>query len=191
MDIHARTLGLIALGTVLLTVLLPWRANAGVFELSAGFNFNRRNYDDDGSYTLFRRAGGSFGYRFTERSGVEFSYQSSYDHTVVMGYQDLTTRDRVYSISWIQELLGKESAIQPYFKVGAGQLNRTTEGSYANGATPPLVVDSLTGIVGFGGRILLSRQFALRGEATSYLTGGSIATWKDDIAVTIGFSVVF
>ena len=190
MQVRKMTLGWIALGLIGCTILVPWKAAAGVFELSAGFNYNRRNYAE-GSFTLLRRYGGSFGYRFTERSGIEFGFQDAVDHTLIEGYQDLTTHDRVYSISWVQELLGKESAFQPYFKVGVGQLNRDTSGAYANGASPALVVDSLTGVLGAGARIMITRTFAIRSEVTTYLTGGAISTWKDDVAFSIGFSFIF
>lgn len=182
----------LALGAALLALgfLLSRPASAGAFEVSGGFNFNRSNYSET-SYSWNRRWGASVGYHFTERSGIEFSFQDVVDRTMISGYEDTTFHDQVASINWIQELLGKKYAVQPYFKVGVGQLNRTATGVYAGGGSPPLLVDSLTGVAGAGLRIYLTRTFGLRFEGTSYLSGGSIATWRDNFALSFGASIYF
>ena len=91
-------------------------------------------------------------------------------------------------LNWIQNLFTL-AAIQPYFKVGAGQLNRLATGTYANGASPNPQTDSLTAVLGLGTRIYVTRSFAIRAELTSYLTGGSIRTYKDNVGMTLGASV--
>jgi hypothetical protein len=45
--------------------------------------------------------------------------------------------------------------------------------------------------LGAGLRIYLTRAFAIRVEGTSYLEGGSLPTWKDNIAATFGISIYF
>ena len=174
---------------ILFFSVLPKGALAQV-ELSAGFSFSRTNYTTD-SYTWNRKWGASFGYHFTERSGIEFSVQEIVDRTFIVNYEDTTFHDNVYSVSWIQDLAGRHFPVQPYAKIGIGQLNRDASGSYFNGASPPLMVDSVTGVLAAGCRFYLTNNFAVRTEATTYLSGGNISTWKDNIGFTAGLSVVF
>lgn len=162
----------------------------GVFEFSLGFSYSKSNYTDD-NYSWNRRYGASIGYHFSERSGVEFSFQDSLERTYIANYQDTTFKDQIYGLSWIQAVTGRSAPLQPYFKLGVGQLNRDASGSYANGAAPAARVDSLTGILGLGLRVYLSRGFALRGEITTYLQGARIATWKDNLSATAGISIYF
>lgn len=169
---------------------LPALAADGTFEFSVGLSYSKSNYTEQ-NYNWNRRYGVSIGYHFTERSGIEFSFQDSVERTYIANYQDTTFNDRVYGLSWVQALTGKSAPIQPYFKLGAGQLNRDASGSYANGAAPTTRVDSLTGILGVGFRLYLIKGFALRGEVTSYLQGARISTWKDNLSASVGLSLFF
>lgn len=181
-------IGVVSLVLVLLISMLPLQAVAGAFELSAGFNFNRSNYTAS-DYSWTRRWGASIGYHFTDTSEVEIAFQDITDRTSIRNYQDTTFHDQVYSANWVQAFAGKNAAIQPYIKVGIGQLNRDASGSYANGASPPLLVDSLTGVLGAGLRLYLTRGFGIRAEGTTYLTGASIGTWQDNFSVSFGVSL--
>ncbi len=164
-------------------------AHAERFEFSAGFSFSRSNYSE-GNYSWTRRYGATLGYKFSPVSSLEFSVQEAIDRTKIVGYEDTVFTDNVYSVNWIQNLFTL-AAIQPYFKVGAGQLNREASGSYANGTSPNPQTDSLTAVLGLGTRIYVTREFAIRSEVTSYLTGGSIRTYKDNVGMTIGASLAF
>ena len=166
------------------------QAQAGSFEASAGFSFNRSRYSDD-SYSWSRRWGSSLGYHFSDRTELEVAFQDIVDRTKIVGFEDTTFHDTIFSVNWVQGLVGKDWAVQPYVKVGVGQLNREATGSYANGVSPPTIVDSLTGILGAGARIYITRTFAIRTEVSSYLEGGKIKTWQQNIGVTAGLSYYF
>ena len=167
-------------------------ARAGAFEVSLGFSFSRSNYGSEFNYSWTRRWGASFGYEFNEKSQIEFAYQDLTDRTFIDGYQDTVFWDRVYSVNWVQSLLGKAYAFQPYLKAGLGQLNRDASGTYGGGASAPVAqVDSVTGVLGTGFRLYFTRTIAFRAEATSYLTGGSISTWQDNWSTSLGLSLVF
>ncbi|MCM2279506.1 MAG: hypothetical protein NDJ89_15630 [Oligoflexia bacterium] len=181
---------LFALAVWMLQAVIPYRAAAESFEVSTGFSFNKSNYSDN-NYSWTRRWGATFGFHFSERSGIEFSAQDVVDRTSISGYEDTTFHDRIYSINWFQSLAGRNAPLQPYFKIGVGQLNRNASGNYAFGATPPLEVDSVTGVLAGGLRVYLTRTLGLKGEVTSYLTGGRLSTWKDNIGITTGLSVYF
>lgn len=180
----------IALLALALTAVAPEvEARAGsTIEISTGLSFYQSNYSE-GNYSWTRRWGASFGFHFTELTQLEFSFQDITDRTVLPGYEDTTFHDQVYSMDIVQSLTPRNSPLQPYVKAGIGQLNRSATGTYANGASPPLVVDSLTGVIGAGLRVYLTRQFAIRAEGTSYLTGGAISTWQNNFSGTLGVSL--
>lgn len=180
-------------GTLLLLALLPLQASAaggGVWEASVGLSYNRSEYHG-GSFSWNRRWGTSLGYNFSDSSQLEVSFQDVVDHSKFVDFEESNYHDRIYSANWVQSLFGKKYAIQPYFKVGIGQLNRRATVSDTRGRTSESTVDSLTGVLGVGMRIHLTRTFAIRFEATSYLSGGHIDSWKDNIAATVGASIYF
>jgi hypothetical protein len=164
---------------------------AGVVEISAGFSYNRSNYSET-NYSWNRRLGASIGYHLSERSQIELAFQDVMDRTKIEGYEDTTFFDKIYSANWVQAITGKNYPIQPYFKLGIGQLNRKASGNYFGGAArPPDLVDQVTGVLGAGMRIYLTKNFGLRMEGTSYLSGGAIGTWKDNFALNFGLSIYF
>ena len=169
---------------------LPLRALAGVYELGGSYSYTKSTYNA-GSYTWTQKWSGSIGYYFTEDSELEFMYQDSTSKAFTSGYQDITYHDRVYSVNLSYFLFESEAAFRPYFRGGAGQLNRDVTGSYAAGYSPPGRLDEVTVILGAGVKAKLSRIFALKIDADSYLAGGGISTWRDNITLSIGGSFYF
>ncbi len=163
---------------------------AGAFEFASGFSYSRSFYSED-SFNWTKRLGLSLGYHFSDLSEVEFAFQDILERTVISGFEDTTFHDRIYSMSWVQNLLAKSAAIQPYFKLGVGQLNRDASGNYLGFISPPARVDSITGVLGAGFRLYLTKTFAFRVEATSYLAKGSIRGWKNNVVVNFGLSLFF
>ena len=181
----------LGLGSLLaLSHLLSFDARAGRFEMSAGGNFGRSDYGD-GSYNWSRRWGSSFGYRFSESSSLEVSYQDVVERTLINGYQDTTIHDRIYSLDCTQSLFGRGSLVDPYVKLGVAQLNRDATGIYAMGGSPAAQLDALSGLVGLGVRIRLTPALGLRGEVSSYLQGARISTWQNNTGATAGVSFYF
>lgn len=177
---------------VLLWLALPKQAVAGYFEISAGASFNRSNYGE-GSYEWNRRWTGSFGYHFSERTEIELSFSDSVTRTNIPGYQNTTFHDETYSASWIQSFFGKEALLDPYFKLGIGQLNRVATGTYDSygGTTADSQTGSLTEIVGVGLRIRLTKRFGIRAEADTYITEFKLSSWQDNVYITTGLSFYF
>lgn len=165
-------------------------AQAGTFELSFGASYSSSDYGN-GSFSWNRRIGGSIGYYFFSITELELAYQDVVDQTKITGFQDTTTHDIVVSLNVVQTLVPKSFPVQPYIKLGAGQLYREAKGTYAGGAAPPAVIGSLTVIGGAGLKIYITRNFAIRGEATTYMVGGVLSSWKDNIALTGGVSLLF
>ena len=169
------------------------QAHAGVFDVGGTLSYSKSTYNG-GSYTWTRGWTGTFGYFFTQESELEVMYLDSVTKDYLAGSQDITYHDRTYSINMLYHLFTEADPVRPYFKVGIGQLNRNATGTYAaNGAVfaPPSELDQITVILGAGVKVKLASQFSLKGEATSYLSGGNIGSWKDNISVNIGGSYYF
>ena len=184
-----RKISLIALlGLAMMTVTRP--SEAGYWDFSLGFNYNRSEYAN-GSYSWNRRYGTSLGFNFTEATKIEFGFQDSYDRNKFTGFEDSTYHDRVYSLNWVQSFTGKEAFAQPYLKAGVGVLNRDAMTTDSLGRSQSSQTDSITGVVGVGLRMKLTQTLGLRMEGTSYLSGGKVSTWKDNFAATFGVSLYF
>lgn len=177
----------------LLAVVTPREASAGYFELSGGFSYSASSYGRPGDFEWIRRFNFSLGYHFTERTEIEISFQDAVDRTSIQGYQDTTFHDQTYTAAWVQSFLGKDSFIDPYFKLGMGQLNHTARGTYSFFGTvsADAEVDSLTEVIGIGVRFNITKRFGLRLEGDTYITDFKISTWQNNAYFMAGFSFYF
>ena len=177
-------LGLIGLG-------FSTHARAGVFELGGSYAYQKSTYNA-GSYTWSQRWSGSLGYYFSQDSELELMYQDSLNKNYQLGVQDITYHDRVYSMNLLYYLMGQEAAIKPYFRIGGGQLNRDETGTYVgSNFSPPGRLDEITVILGFGLKAKVNSRISIKLDATSYLSGGAVSSWKDNLAISIGGSFYF
>lgn len=165
-------------------------SHAGGIELSGTGMYSKTKYSST-DYNKNTRLVGSIGYSFFTFSEIELSYQKATDRTFIANYQDITLRDEVYSANYMQNLLPQSSPIQPYAKGGVGRLHRKINGSYYNTPAPDRTINQLTVVLGAGMKIFLTRAFAIRGEATSYLQQGRIRSWKDNVSATVGITMHF
>jgi hypothetical protein len=163
-------------------------AHAGLLELSGAFSFSQSSLGKTGTQWT-RRWLGSVGYYFFGLSEIEFAVQDVMYRTKIDNVEDTSFHDRIYSVNWVQSLAPRSSFLQPYFKVGVGQLNRNATGSYWTGDAPDPVFDSLTAVLGAGLKIQIFRALNLKAETTTYLTNGAISTWKDNVYVNFGVSL--
>jgi outer membrane protein W len=177
---------------ILMTSLfMAQQSFAGVYEVGGSFSWNRSNYNA-GSYTWSRSYGLSLGYYFTQDSEVQFSYQDTTNKTFVEGVQDTTYRDRVYSINLVYHFMEEQSSFRPFVRLGVGQLNRDATGTYsAAGYYAPGRLDTVSVIGGLGFKLKLTDKIAIKTEATSYLTGGSIGSWQDNLTFNFGGAFYF
>lgn len=176
---------------IIMTMGFAQEALAGVYELGGSFSWSRSNYNA-GSYTWSKSYGASLGYYFTQDSEVQFSYQDSTTRNFVKDVQDITYRDRVYSINLLYHFFNERSDFRPFVRLGVGQLNRDATGTYtAAGFNAPGRLDSVSVIGGLGFKLRVVQKIALKAEATSYLTGGSIGSWQDNLTFNIGGAFYF
>ena len=172
-----------------LTLFTGFEAHAGMFELSGSFSYSESKFGATSSQST-RRWGASIGYYFLALSEIELAIQDVMYRTRVSTTEDTTYHDKIYSANWVQSLAPRSYPVQPYLKVGVGQLNRDSSGSDV-GTTVPAIYDSLTAIMGAGLRITIIRSISLKVEATTYLTGGLLSTWKNNSSIAGGVSVFF
>jgi hypothetical protein len=165
-------------------------SQAGIFELSGGYALTRSTYNG-GSYTHETSWTASFGFYFTEESEFELMYQDTKTNDYVPGVQNTTNRDRVYSANLLFHLAAKDAWVKPYVRGGIGQLNRDATGTYEGGYAPPGQMDEVTVIGGLGIKMKINDRFGAKAEAVTYLQGGSISTWQDNLNVTVGGSIYF
>ena len=164
-------------------------SQAGVFDLGGGFAYQHNSYNG-GSYTWTKTFTASLGYYFTEDSEFEFMYQDSTNVEYVPNVQNITYRDRVYSLNFLYHFFDNPS-FKPYLRTGVGQLNRDATGSYQGGYSPPGRLDQVTVIAGVGIKAKVSSRFSLKAEAVTYLSGGSLASWRDNVNISVGGSIYF
>lgn len=131
------------------------------------------------------------GYYLMELTELEFSAADIFNRTVIPSEQDIAVHDQLYSLNLVQALLPKSWGFQPYVKVGLGQLIRELSGNYADGTSLESISGSLSGILGAGLRLYVSRDFSIRSEATTYLTAAAISSWQDNLAFSVGLSYYF
>jgi hypothetical protein len=163
-------------------------AEAGTIELSLGGSYTHSTYTNT-DYEWSRRYGASAGYYLTSMTELEFSYQDSVDRTKITNFEDTTFHDQVYGLTVSQSFFDKTSWFQPYVKVGIGELNRDASGVYVGGTSPPQTEDNVTGILGAGLKLYVTKAFGFRGEFTSYIVSGQ--SWTNNLSATFGFSVFF
>jgi hypothetical protein len=165
-------------------------ARAGDFEFSAMASYQQSSYGDHYS-TRVSRAGVSLGYFFLSQSELEFSFQDIH-YKNELGVQENTVfHDQIYSLQWVQAFLPSRFWVQPYLKLGIGQLNREASGVYAGGGIPSVTYHEVTAVGGLGLKLRFSKTFGVKLEGATYLVGGRIATWRDNFGVSGGFSIFF
>ncbi len=176
-------------GLLFVSALFGRTAQANYWELSTGFNYNRSEYSA-GSYSWTRRLGGSIGYNFSDSSTIEYSYQKSFERDHYEGFSDSFYNDEVFSVNFVWNIMGRTAPIQPYAKVGIGELNREAT-IYDSGKTQVQKINQMTGVLGAGLKLLFTKTLAFRIEGTSYLSGAKISSWKDNIGATFGISFYY
>lgn len=159
-------------------------------EATVGFGYNRTQYGAN-SYSWDRRWYAAYAYQLTSMTLVELSYQEADRRTKIGNIEDITYHDQIISLSIMQYLFPRTFVFQPYVRGGIAQYNRDAEGYYSNGDSPPSRKDQVMAVLGGGFKVFFTKEVSVRAEATSYLQGARISTWRDDIAFTVGLTYAF
>lgn len=159
-------------------------------EATLGFGYNRTRYGPD-SYSWDRRWYAAYAYQLFPLTLIELSYQVADRRTKVQNIEDISYHDEILSLSVLQYLMPRAYIFQPYVRGGIAQFNRDAEGYYSNGQSPPERKDQVMAVLGAGFKIFFTKEISGRAEATSYLQGARISTWRDDLAFTVGLTYAF
>ncbi|MBI2712507.1 MAG: hypothetical protein HYX41_06595 [Bdellovibrio sp.] len=179
-----------ALIGVVLSLMVSTLAEAGQMELSGSFSFQQTNYGSSSNTQWSRRWNASAGYVFWDGyEEIEISVTDAFYRTQISGFEDTSYHDQIYSLNFVQGFTSRNSYVQPFVKVGIGQLNRDASGSVSGGSSPPAQYDALTAVLGAGLKVYLSRRVGLKAEGTTYLSGALLSTWKDNFAFSFGVSL--
>lgn len=181
--------GLLLLMTVWI-LLVHSKAEAGYFELAAGFSFERRGYSSE-AYEWTRRWSLSAGYYFSETSEIEASFRDEYNRNYIPDYENTAFHNQVFSLNWVQGFLPRTFPVQPYVRGGIGQLYREGTGTFANGTVPTQLVASLTVVFGAGVKVQIIRGVSIRIEGLSYVPTSNIERWKDNFNIETGFALYY
>lgn len=173
------------------TTLFLWNnSRAGTYEFSLGASYHKSTYSG-GSFSSVRTLGGNVGYYFFNQSSLELSYQEMTNRDEFVGVQSSSYYDRILSLNWVQNFASRQSMFQPYLKGGVGQLNRDAKIVDALNRTQRAETNTVTAVGGAGFRLYLTKDFAIRCEINSYLSGARIKTWNQNYAWTIGVSYLY
>ncbi len=135
-------------------------AFAGVYEISALYNFKKTYYDSQ-NYEATETGTGSLAYYFWEMSALELSYTKGAAILVQPGdtvYQDISA----YGADLLFTIANRESSFKPYIKVGGSYVIKTLRHYYAAGATMPAKIEGLSPFAGIGMKFMIGQQFGIK-----------------------------
>lgn len=162
---------------------------SGGVDLSGSVSYYRQNYGAGEGFAFNRRWSTGLSYRINDMSSIELYYAQSHSESHLTGIRDTIIEDQVYSLNWVQSLLGSDYRIVPYFKVGVGNLEREAQ-QYEDGVlTGEANFKSLSAVLGFGLLIRVVERISLRAEATSYIPEARIAEWQNNYSFNIGLTL--
>lgn len=185
-----------------LALLLPISVHGAVIELSSTAAYSKTDFED--YKNTQRRFTGSIDFKFTPVSALQFEYMDSLSKTTTkvdvglgllgpnMQPRHQSIRDRVYSFSWVQNLVPSKWIIQPYVLIGGGKMERKYRDEIP--ARQQLFEDSqktTTGVAGAGMRVFFLRNLALKAEVKTYVPKFKYSEWKHNQLLSLGFSWLF
>lgn len=176
-------------------LLFSTHAFAGIFEISALYNYKKTNYDAS-RYDAMETGTASVAYYFWQSMAFEFSFtrgaaiQAQPEFIV---YQDITG----YGASLLFSVNSQESAFKPYIKGGAAYITKILRYYYPNTPAPsPVRTEGLSPTAGLGFKYMLSQQFGIKvGLDGSQTTTRDVASGQSntnyDFSISAGVSFLF
>ncbi|MBK9293141.1 MAG: hypothetical protein IPM57_01660 [Oligoflexia bacterium] len=170
-------------------------ALAGIYELSAVYNFKKTNYDAS-HYDAMEAGTASVAYYFWESMAVEISFtrgaaiQSQPEFIV---YQDLTG----YGASILFSVNSQNTPFKPYLKGGAAYITKILRYYYPNTPAPnPVKTEGLSPTAGLGFKYMLSSQFGIKvgldgSQTTTRDVASNQTSTNYDFAINAGISFLF
>jgi Outer membrane protein beta-barrel domain len=149
-------------------LLIPSLAQAGFIELSATGNYRISRIDED-NYQEMVSYTGSVSYYFWELSALELSYTEGIQVVVLkIPGDNKTTTSTKFSLAGLDLVLtlaDKQSAFQPYIKVGGAYLTKRIEREVEGIPNGNDSIDAPSGAVpsaGLGFKVKLTNQMSIK-----------------------------
>lgn len=170
-------------------------AHAGYMEIGATANYRKSaidgsNYQEILSYTA------SYSYYFWEMSALELSYTSGENVVSVQINNEpkskITTRFSLIGLDLVVTMADKESAFQPYFKIGAAYIQKDVLQEVENLSAQKL--NSPSGVVpsvGLGFKIKMTKEIALKCGVDAWSSPLDKQPFTVDYAGRAGISWLF
>jgi len=143
---------------------------------------------DFGNQTKLWQRNYSFavGYFLLSGSEIETHWSDILSRNTFLGSSESSYHDQISSLNWVQSLTGRNWTFQPFVKIGFGLVLRDVSGSIDGVVLPPARLSTHVALAGLGFRSYLSSVLALKVEAISYLVGGVLATWQNNLYFQAG-----
>lgn len=179
---------------ILLSVCVLWISPAqALLELGATANY-RKSVIDDNNYQESVSYTGSISYYFWEMSALELSYTSGASQVVITPSQSeprttITTSFYLAGADLVFTFAGRESAFQPYLKLGAAYIEKEIIREIEGGATTS--IGNPKGTVpsaGLGFKIRLNKTFSIKAGVDAWTSPLSEEDVTIDYAGRVGFS---
>ena len=170
-------------------VFVSSTALAGIYEISATYNYKKTNYDTV-TYEESESGTASLAYYFWGLSGLEISFTrgaSVLAQPQYFVYQDLTG----YGLSLLFTIANTGSSLKPYVKGGVAYIIKSIR--YIWNGSNPLPAKGVEGIapsVGLGFKIAIGPQFEIKAgidASTSPLNSSSSITYDFGLNAGLGF----
>jgi opacity protein-like surface antigen len=153
--------GFVSFLLIVFVIAASLPAHAGIFEIGAQANYRKTNYDATHSEES-ETGTASLAYYFWEMSALEFSYTRGAADQLdppLTAFQSMTS----YGVDVLFTLADKESALKPYFKIGAAYVDKNLQ--YVTTPSLPAYGVETTGIAltaGAGLKLMITQQFAIK-----------------------------
>ena len=181
---------------LILIALTSQVSNAGIMEVGTSVSYRSSHIDSNNYQTSFSTTA-SISYYFWEMSAIELSYTNGVSKVNIKqgtdpSYTILTGFD-MYGIDFVLTFASRESAFQPYIKLGAAQMDkeiyREVEGNSIGGSSG--TVPS----AGIGFKIKLTKTFSIKMSIDSWISDdediSNVNSDNLDYAARAGISWLF
>jgi len=183
------------LALLFLLFLQPTVVFAGYNEL--GFSANYRNSTiDDNNYQKSLSFTGSFSYYFWEMSAIEFSYTNGASELSAKPPNDIRiitrTSFELYGADFVITFAGRQSAFQPYIKIGAAKITKKiVREPENNDAVETGRVEGTVPSAGLGVRLRINKEFLIKLGVDAWTSPLDKEPITVDYAAKAGISWVF
>lgn len=164
-------------------------ARAGLFELSATYNYDKTSYSPTNS-TAKQSVTGGLGYFFWEMSALELNYTQGESNQITPEYNAYQVF-KAYGLGLLITLASRESAFKPYIKLGGVYLIKDATIYIPNFPATTAHQEGLAPQAALGFKLMLSQRLALKVGLTGQTSPLNQENTTYDLEGVVGLSFYF